>query len=346
MGEPCKEGEDLFEWEVRDESIPFAHHAVAGSLAGVSEHIGMFPLDTIKTRMQASPGLRVGAGEALQSILRERGVGGLMRGSTVIGVGVVPAHIGLFGTYEWSMAKLVDRQQQEHQPVRTAACGALSATVHDAVLTPHDVVKQRLQLGRHHGALDCVASMLRTEGFGALYRSLPATLAMNVPFVGILTATNESLKLLLKMRHDDVDAKLSNASWYFMCAGLSGAVAAAVTSPLDVVKTKLQTQGAVALEAAPSGMRQQPQYHGILSTSRSILQQGGLHGAFRGCWPRILMAAPASAMSWGTYETVRMFLKDFKWEDSRLREMTGRASFSGTNMLTPVCHARERRESS
>ena len=33
-------------------------------------------------------------------------------------------------------------------PLRTGACGAAAATMHDIILTPHDVLKQRMQLGR------------------------------------------------------------------------------------------------------------------------------------------------------------------------------------------------------
>ena len=46
------------DWETRHESIPFHRHIIAGmyylilkhigSCAGIMEHVGMFPLDTIK----------------------------------------------------------------------------------------------------------------------------------------------------------------------------------------------------------------------------------------------------------------------------------------------------------
>lgn len=313
------EDRDPFEWEVRDSSTPFVHHAFAGSCAGVAEHLCMYPVDTVKTRVQAS-WQNLGVRAAVREVFHERGLAGFMRGAAVIGIGCIPAHVGLFGTYELARSRWVDADRLQHQPLRTAACGAAAAVVHDAILTPHDVVKQRLQLGRHAGALDCIASTWRQGGFRAFYRSLPATLAMNVPYTGTLVATNESLKLLLELRRDGADARLSDASWYFLCAGASGAVAAALTSPFDVVRTRLQTTETiptgrpVPLSGAPS-LRPD----GMLSTLRAVLRSEGPAGLFRGLGPRVLLAAPSAAVSWGTYETVRMALKGLEVREASAR---------------------------
>eukprot|EP00913_Durusdinium_trenchii_P007361 g6920.t1 len=51
--EPPDICERFEQWEEWDASSPLWKHAVAGSCAGVMEHIGMYPLDTVKTHMQA-----------------------------------------------------------------------------------------------------------------------------------------------------------------------------------------------------------------------------------------------------------------------------------------------------
>merc|ERR1712224_867842 len=103
-------------------------------------------------------------------------------------------------------------------PIRAATCGALGTVAHDCILTPADVVKQRMQLGGYVGSLDCVASLWRREGPGSFYRSLPVTLAMNIPFMGMLVAANESLKIFLELG----EGNLSDAPLYFFSAGVSG----------------------------------------------------------------------------------------------------------------------------
>lgn len=54
--------------------------------------------------------------------------------------------------------------QPGHHPAGAAFAGAAATVFHDAVMTPMDVVKQRLQLGYHKGMLDCMLTIGRTEG--------------------------------------------------------------------------------------------------------------------------------------------------------------------------------------
>jgi solute carrier family 25 iron transporter 28/37 len=44
---------DDLEWEEWDGKSPFHHHCIAGSIAGVAEHTLLYPVDTVKTHMQA-----------------------------------------------------------------------------------------------------------------------------------------------------------------------------------------------------------------------------------------------------------------------------------------------------
>merc|ERR1719343_1811101 len=88
---------------------------------------------------------------------------------------------------------------------------------------------------------------------------------------------------------------LTTISGYFLCAGFSGGVAAAITSPLDVLKTRYQTQKEL----------------GFFELIRSTYRSSGLTGFFRGTLPRICLATPAAAVSWGTYESIRLGLQTY-----------------------------------
>jgi len=292
------------------------------------EHICMYPVDTVKTRIQASS-RELGAMKTFRAVWREGGVRGLMRGSMVCGVGCVPAHIGLFGTYEFAKAWLLDLEGQEHQPLRAAACGAMATVAHDSIITPTDVVKQRLQIGGYYGALDCVRCTLRHEGPRAFYRSLPTTLAMNIPYMGLLVGTNESLKRSLDLgaKGGVREQRFAGAPWYFLTAGISGALASAVTLPLDVVKTRLQTQGGRSSYLPSAGPEMPLRYSGIVSTMTVIFQEEGIRGFFRGLGPRVALAMPSAAICWGTYETIRMLLT----------QLFPSESSSGGVRLQPTC---------
>mmetsp|Transcript_66178 Transcript_66178/g.158294 ORF Transcript_66178/g.158294 Transcript_66178/m.158294 type:complete len:303 (+) Transcript_66178:109-1017(+) len=292
-GLDAMEQEDPYEWEVRAASTPFAHHALAGSCAGIMEHVGMYPIDTVKTQMQAAARERIGAFQAARTVLQENSVGGLMRGACVIGAGCVPAHVGLFGTYEFAMAHFGSKEGPD-QHLRTAACGAAAATVHDCILTPYDLVKQRLQLGLHRSAWHCITSIYGSEGLAGFYRSLPITLAMNAPYTGLLVMANEALQGLVSQ--SDGMGQLNSMAVYFGCAGVSGGFAACLTSPLDVVKTRIQT--------CHCGQAKD----GCIPMFLKIAREEGARGFFRGVGPRVCLAVPSAAMCWGTYETLRQAL--------------------------------------
>lgn len=297
---------------------------MAGSCAGVMEHIGMYPLDTVKTHMQAlRPGGALTLSSVVQSIVEESGGRGFMRGASSIVIGCVPAHIALFTSYEYVKGRILN-ENDAHEPARAALCGASATLCHDAILTPMDVVKQRMQLGRYKHVGDCLRSVLRREGAWGLYRSMPTTLAMNVPYGSILVASNESMKQFLGVRKIRQDTR-NLLPWYFLSAGLSGAVASAATQPLDVVKTRLQTQDCLVRPKRPDGssMREPvtyagdstnlcaPKYSGFLPAVRTIVREEGWLALYTGTMPRMLHAVPSAAMCWGTYEVVKNFLQDY-----------------------------------
>lgn len=245
--------DDVEDWEEWDRSkIPFLYHMIAGSFAGLAEHVTVFPIDTIKTNVQCEV---CGATEPNQvwsfasRIVRNEGFLRLWRGVSAMFAGCIPAHAAYFSVYETSKSYLVLNNSGNsgappaHQPVRAAMCGGLASVSHDLFMTPFDVVKQRMQLGYYRNIFHCVRSITRSEGAVALYRSLPLTVAMNVPYGAILVAMNESMRIVL---HPFTASSSASGNVNVTTALLSGAVAggtaAALTTPLDVVKTRLQTQ--------------------------------------------------------------------------------------------------------
>lgn len=85
--------EDL-EWEEWDPSkISFVHHMLAGSVAGLVEHISIFPIDTIKTHMQYETKVKVSPLQSWKSAVRIVGNEGffrLWRGVSAMFAGCIP----------------------------------------------------------------------------------------------------------------------------------------------------------------------------------------------------------------------------------------------------------------
>ncbi|KAE8658735.1 putative protein phosphatase 2c [Hibiscus syriacus] len=284
------------------DGLHFWQFMVAGSIAGSVEHMAMFPVDTVKTHMQAlgsCPIKSVGVRHALRSVLKPEGVRGLYRGIGAMGLGAGPAHAVYFSVYE--VCKKYFSGGDPNNSAAHAVSGVFATLASDAVFTPMDMVKQRLQLGNgvaYRGVLDCVKKVLKEEGFGAFYASYRTTVLMNAPFTAVHFATYEAAKRGL-IQISPESASGEQMIVHATAGALAGTSAAVVTTPLDVVKTQLQCQGVCGCDRFKSTA--------IMDVTKTIVQKDGYKGLMRGWIPRILFHAPAAAICWSTYEAAKSF---------------------------------------
>lgn len=227
------------------DGLEFWQYMIAGSIAGSIEHMAMFPVDTLKTRMQAMVGSdpirTVGVRRSLGSILKLEGASGLYRGIAAMGLGAGPAHAVYFSVYEICKENLSGGDP--NNSAAHAVSGVCATVASDGVMTPMDVVKQRLQLksSPYKGVWDCVKRVVREEGVGAFYASYRTTVVMNAPFTAVHFAAYEAAKRGLTEVSTE-RAEDESLVVHATAGAAAGAVAAAVTTPLDVVKTQLQCQ--------------------------------------------------------------------------------------------------------
>ncbi|XP_073057854.1 uncharacterized protein [Primulina eburnea] len=293
------------------DGLHFSQFMIAGSVAGMVEHMAMFPVDTVKTQMQAlgsCPIRSVSVKLALQSILRSDGLKGLYRGIGAMGLGAGPAHAVYFSVYE-----LCKKNFSGGNPNNSAAhalSGVCATVASDAVFTPMDMVKQRLQLSNspYHGVSDCVRRVLREEGFRAFYASYRTTVLMNAPFTAVHFTTYEAAKRgLMEVSPESVNDE--RLAVHATAGAAAGALSAAVTTPFDVVKTQLQCQGVCGCDRFVSGS--------IRDVVRTIVEKDGYRGLMRGWMPRMLFHAPAAAICWSTYEAAKSFFQELNVTNQR-----------------------------
>ncbi|KAJ7513988.1 hypothetical protein O6H91_23G021900 [Diphasiastrum complanatum] len=290
------------------DGLTFGQYMLAGSMAGIVEHVAMFPVDTLKTRVQmlSGPcGSVHSLSKAFYSVMKTEGPSGLYRGLGAMILGAGPSHAAYFAVYEVCKEKF-GGNKPGHHPFAHMAAGACATVASDAVLTPMDVVKQRLQLSKspYRGVWDCVRRMLRDDGLRGFYVSYKTTVLMNVPFVGVHFATYEAAKKVLSEFFPD-QASEERLITHMLAGGTAGALASAVTTPLDVVKTRLQCQGVCGAERFHS--------NSIREVVGRIIAHEGPGALFRGLKPRVLFHTPAAAISWSTYEGAKAFLQ--RWNE-------------------------------
>ncbi|WOO79802.1 putative mitochondrial carrierc [Vanrija pseudolonga] len=311
--------EALEEDEHDYESLPLGYgwgtNMIAGAMAGISEHAAIFPVDSIKTRMQvlapvsvqaAGEGAAAAAARApvttftqhLRLASMTEGVRSLWRGVASVILGAGPAHAAHFGMYEFVREIAGGHDEGMKGVAGTALAGASATITSDALMNPFDVIKQRMQIqgSPFRSVWQCAKTVYHTEGLTAFYVSYPTTLTMTVPFTAVQFSVYESLKTLFNPSGG------YSPITHVTAGGIAGGIAAAVTTPLDVAKTLLQTRGSSADERIRNA-------RGMGEALRIIVERDGWRGLRRGMVPRVLTVAPSTAISWMSYEFFKVLIR-------------------------------------
>ncbi|KAI0295945.1 mitochondrial carrier domain-containing protein [Russula brevipes] len=287
---------DEDDYEALSPNAGLGVNMLAGALAGITEHSVMFPVDSIKTRMQVfatSPAaVYTGIGNAFTRISSTEGVRVLWRGVSSVILGAGPAHAVHFGTYE-AIKELMggNREGSPNQWLSAPFAGASATIASDALMNPFDVIKQRMQVhqSEFRSMFTCARTVFQKEGIAAFYVSYPTTLAMTVPFTAAQFTVYEHVKKLMNPR-----GEYSPLS-HIVAGGVAGGVAAGLTTPLDVTKTLLQTRGT----SADPEIRY---CRGMMHAFDVIRRRDGLRGFLRGLTPRVVTHMPSNALCWLSYE--------------------------------------------
>lgn len=286
------------EYEELPKYTPLPISMAAGAIAGIMEHTIMYPVDAIKTRMQVagSGNLYRGVISSISAVSAAEGASALWRGMLSMIVGAGPAHALHFAVYEATISMLAKDGHAGYHPAVSATAGLLADVTSNAIMNPFDVIKQHMQVNGGSNSLIRTASQIaRTEGFGAFYVSYPTTLLMSVPFSVVNFTVYDTVSQFCnpQRRHDPLI--------HCLAGGASGAAAAAVSTPFDVIKTLLQTRGVTEVEEAR-------QLKGIRDTASYIWRTRGWQGFFRGVRPRIVANMPSTAICWTVYEMAKYYI--------------------------------------
>ncbi|EIE27152.1 mitochondrial carrier [Coccomyxa subellipsoidea C-169] len=266
--------------------------ALAGGIASGTTTLMMYPLDTLKTRVQSTAGATIG------SIVRS------VPDIGVRGLGILPAVSGQFVShglrtfaYEGSLniMKAVTGGAAELQMQGLAS--GVGTVLGTCIRIPCEVLKQRLQVGRHDHVLDALRVATQTEGVRGLFRGTGALLSREVPFYVFGMMGYAQLKRIFDGSAFGRGGR-DLPNWEVIAiGGLAGAIASIATTPADVLKTRIMT--AAAGEAVSASA--------LLS---SIVQKEGVGALFKGALPRAIWTAPLGAMNFAGYELAKNALNN------------------------------------
>ncbi|KAK5221963.1 hypothetical protein LTR72_006219 [Exophiala xenobiotica] len=317
---------------------------LAGAFAAFTVDLLVYPLDTLKTRLQSQQYEKLyknANGSTKRSLFR-----GLYQGVGSIILITIPSSGAFFTTYEalkHGLDGLVPANSSIYlpQPAQHALASSGAELVSCAILTPAEVLKQNAQMlssGKKGSTSLQVFKTFRKQP-AKLWRGYTALAARNLPFTGLQFPVFESLKTYFMARRKarkgaPVDGILERASITAMSAGIAGSGAAWVTTPIDVVKTRIMLAASVDDPPPKQETKGKPSsflMHGIQSSRKSgfavakeILNTEGVRGLFRGALLRGCWTALGSGLYLGCYEGGRFYLESTRKDTKEGDHLMGR----------------------
>ncbi|XP_049588513.1 mitochondrial S-adenosylmethionine carrier protein isoform X1 [Syngnathus scovelli] len=268
------------------ESREFIASLVAGGCAGMCVDLTLFPLDTIKTRLQSQ-----------QGFYRAGGFRGIYAGVPSAALGSFPSAAAFFVTYDYTKSFLGSSGMLKDPSVASVThmlAASLGETVACLIRVPAEVVKQRTQVSKSLSTYHMLVVVLKEEGVRGLYRGFSSTVLREIPFSLVQFPLWEYLKTQWSQRRGH-----TLHSWQAaLCGAFAGAVAALVTNPLDVAKTRIMLAKAGSTTASGN----------IPLVLCDVWKRQGLTGLFAGSIPRMTFISMGGFIFLGAYEKTRRTL--------------------------------------
>lgn len=298
----------------------------------------------------------------IRSIFVHEGLAGIYAGLAPTLVMGIPNTVLYFYTYEELAQRFKKRCPGDH-PMRDAIpaiAGASARFVASLSTAPLELLRTRQAARAGFAASDTFShnegggmitefrTMIRNEGVISLFRGVRPTLMRDVPFSAIYWVCIESTRDFWKSRHLDLspssDVSTTEQSVEALINGsVSGVIAAAFTTPLDVLKTRSQIEAPITTSGTTpvlKGMGVAPSAicdHGgalavhskcvplgsstasvgdvgstktqsTINIARNIIEREGISGLWRGNIARCMKVAPACGIMIATYEAGKRLL--------------------------------------
>ncbi|CAM9387058.1 unnamed protein product [Ascophyllum nodosum] len=291
----------------------FCEELAGGTVGGVLGMALVYPLDTIKSRMQTSGQSRYPSMiHVLTSMARTDGVFSLYRGllSPVVGAGALFAIT--FSSYGFAgraqLSRRGGRDMDQLTPMEMGLAGAWAGIMNGPLRQVIERVKSVMQVREGDRSKPpypwsgaCVADLVRREGIAmGLFRGMGTTMIREPVQFGVYYPTYAITKDFLT-RLDRAGQPFIHETAVQMLAG--GVAGCAMWVPpfyfIDVLKTRMQT--------AEPGV-----YESIRDCAVKTWRAEGSSVYFRGLGPALLRAFPLHGLVFVGYETTISFLNNRK----------------------------------
>ncbi|XP_034365565.1 solute carrier family 25 member 48 isoform X1 [Arvicanthis niloticus] len=282
---------------------------VAGWIGGVSSVIVGYPLDTVKTRLQAGVGY-TNTFNCIRMVYKRERVFGFFKGMSFPLASTAIYNSVVFGVFSNTQRFLSQYRCGELQdgPGRSLSDLLLASMVTGMVSVglggPVELIKIRLQMqtqpfqeashglkssavAAYQGPVHCIATIVRSEGLTGLYRGASAMLLRDIP--GYCFYFIPYVFLSEWITPEACTGPSPYAVW--LAGGIAGAISWGTATPMDVVKSRIQADGVYLNK-----------YRGVLDCISQSYRQEGFKVFFRGITVNAVRGFPMSAAMFLGYE--------------------------------------------
>lgn len=275
-----------------------------------------YPFDTVKVRLQSQPDVSPlrykGPLDCFRQSIQADGFRGLYRGISAPLAGAAIENSSLFFSYRIAQGLLHSTLYPSTEPLPFGGLlisGAASGAFTSLLLTPIELVKCKMQVpvssATKPGPLSIIATVFRHHGILGLWRGQLGILIRETGGSAAWFGSYEGVSALFKKYSSSRLATPSRiaeaAPLHLYQQMLAGAVAGVsynfIFYPADTIKSRMQTEDVVQ-----SGKRS------FWTVGKSLWQQQGLKGLYRGCGITVAQSAPSSAFIFSIYEGLRHYL--------------------------------------
>lgn len=285
--------------------------AATGVAAATAEAL-TFPIDIVKTRLQLQGEMQkrtstTGAFRTAAQIIRQEGIGGLYAGVSPAVMRHIPysgTRIMVFESLRSGMPLPLDSTVLA--TVTKMGMGLVAGATGQFIAVPADLVKVRMQadgrlvaagqlaVPRYTGMLDAMRKITAQEGgVLALWRgATPAIQRAALANLGELATYDLAKQYIVGLGSLGDGSSLAVHGASSVCSGLMGAV---MSTPADVVKTRMMNQNPEA-----------PLYRGSVDCLMKALRSEGVRGLYKGFIPTWARLGPWQIAFWVSYEQIRV----------------------------------------
>ncbi|AQZ13526.1 MTM1 (YGR257C) [Zygosaccharomyces parabailii] len=250
--------------------------------------------------------------EAFTKIAKSEGATSLWSGISISLLMAIPANVIYFTGYEY--LRDASPFSKGHPTLNPLVCGAFARVIAATMIAPLELIKTRLQSiprsSRNASKWEIFRDLMMetrkeiSEGGGkVLFRGLEITLWRDVPFSATYWATYEFCKnnFWYQPLHASTHSNWIQFGNSFITGCISGSIAAILTHPFDVGKTRMQI--------APVSHHHNNSLRNIIVPRRNmfaflngIRRSEGLGALYVGLSVRVAKVAPSCAIMISSYE--------------------------------------------